>query len=421
MKISLNVILDIISSYRYESYVQADNNVLFETCLLLPEKFTEVDNSCLYIGKLSTALELKKHDEFSCLCIRDRVTDDLETEHSLSNYIIINENVTLATISSQIQIRFFGVMGWVNKMNEVLVRNGTLQELVDVGASFLDNHITMTDASFMLMAYSKNVPCDDPISIALLEYGYHPEESIKRFRKNDLFSLWQKEECLYIDASLITVKYPALNKIFRFRGTYFSHIVMLCNRHPPTPGLIDLFQIFLNVLTVFVERVWESISTENHIYDSLLVDLIEGNVTSKNIIEERAKNVEFPVTGKFCIFQIISNDQTNVSVGKMLVELSEQFPRIKFIRYQQKIVAINQFYDRGDIKAQLETITVTLEEFLQKNDAICGVSLFFNNIYEIRYAYTQSSLAISYGKMLEARDIQEIAVIRRYSLSCASF
>jgi hypothetical protein len=80
----------------------------------------------------------------------------------------------------------------------------------------------------------------------------------------------------------------------------------------------------------------------------------------------------------------------------MLIEFSELFPRFKFIRYQQRIVAINQFYAKG-IDDQLDTICQTLQSFLEKYDAICGVSLFFTSLREMPFSFKQTSLALKYA------------------------
>ena len=104
------------------------------------------------------------------------------------------------------------------------------------------------------------------------------------------------------------------------------------------------------------------------------------------MIAERAQYVGMPLTGQFCLFQIVTSDAVNVSIGKMLAEFSEHFPRFKFIRYNQCIVAIHHFYAR-DVDEQMQEICRSLESYLLKYDAYCGVSLFFNSLEEIPFAY----------------------------------
>ncbi len=397
MQISLNIILDVLQSFSLEKHVGDDNPVSFSKCLPLPDETGEFEPDCLYVGGLSKAIALcKSHPGLYCICQRDRIKDGFETGECLSGLIIVNENTTITALFTLIQNRFFEVISWIQQMHEALIKKATIQEIIDLCYPIIDNYIAVSDSSLMLMAYSRHIPCDDPICVALRTHGYFPEETIQIFRKYDLFKVWEMTDEAYIDDSLEIAKYPVYHKLFKFGRTYFSHVVMTCNHTPMTRSLIDLFNILIDVLSVCMERAWEEKNACNHIYDTFLTDLVEGTITDKAIIEERAQYVGIPLTGKFCLFQIVPNNAPNISIGKMLIEFSELFPRFRFIRYQQRIVAINHFYAK-DIEDQLDTISQGLESFLEKYDALCGVSLFFTSLEEMQFTFQQSSLALKYA------------------------
>ena len=295
-----------------------------------------------------------------------------------------------------IQNRFFTILEWIQKIHKTMIHDGTMQDILDLSAPVIDNYIAVSDSSLMLMAYTRSIPCDDPICINLVKYGYHPEETVQKWKEFDLFSLWENTDSIYVDDTLATAKYVCLNKIFKFRNVYFAHAVLTCNRKPPTPGMIDLFKMFVDELAVYIERAWEAKSACNHIYETFLTDLIEGSVSSVKVIEERAQYVGIPLSGRYCLFQIVPNNLANMSIGKMLMEFSDLFPRFKFIRYQQRIVALNIFFPNEDLNEQLESICRNLEGFLEKYDAMCGVSLCFNCLSETPFCFKQSTLALKY-------------------------
>lgn len=404
MLISLNIILDVLQSYQQEIHVPPDCKLSFKRCLPLPDDPRDISSDCIYVGGLSKALSLRTSNPlFCCICLRDRVKDDIETDSTLNGLIIINENISPITLLLQVQNKFFSILDWIQQMHETMIHDGTMQDIVDLSAPVIENYIAVSDSSLMLLAYSRHIPCDDPICMALVKYGYHPEESIQKFKEFDLFKKWETAEGIYIDDTCSTAKYVALNKIFRFRNVYFAHVVLTCNQKPLTPGMIDMFQLFLDALAVYIERAWEAKSTCNHIYDTFLTDLIEGSISNKKVIEERAQYVGIPLTGQYCLFQIISNDSANMSIGKMLLEFSDLFPRFKFIRYQQRIVAINNFYIHEDLNEQLQSICASLETFLEKYDALCGISLFFSSLEEVPFSFRQSSLALKYMGRLGSR------------------
>lgn len=342
--------------------------------------------------------------DFCCICLRDRIKDDLETEKSLSGLIIVNENMTPTTLFTTIQTRFFMILNWVQKMQETLIHEGSMQDILDLCEAVYGNHVSVSDSSLMLLAYTRHIYCDDPICIALSEYGYHPEETIQLFRKYDLFKTWEMAESVYVDDSCEVAKYVTIHRVFKFGNQYFAHVVMSCNRNPLTPSMLDLYKIFTDILSVFIEQAWEAKNACSHVYDTFLTDLIEENINSKSMIEERAHIVGVPLTGQFCLFQIVANDTVNMSIGKMLIEFADLFPKLKFIRYQQRIVAIHHFYSR-DIELHLNMICTTLESFLQKYDAVCGVSPIFQSLEEIHIAFKQTSLALKYAGRLPGSDL----------------
>jgi sugar diacid utilization regulator len=405
MQITLSIILDVLQSFKLEMHLPEARAPSFGMCMPLPDDAGALRQDCIYVGGLSKAMVTCAGEPgIFCISLRDRIRDSLETEENLSGLVIVNENITPTKLFSLVQNRFFSVLNWVQRMQEKLIRNGTIQELVDMCAPIIDNYINISDSSLMLLAHSTTIPCDDPICVQGAAHGYFPEEIIQIFRKFDLFKVWENAEAPYIDDSCEAAKYPTYHRVFKFGNIYFAHAVLTCCRGPLTQSMMDLFMMFTDVLAVLIERAWEEKSACNHIYDTFLADLLEGTLSSKSAIAERAQYVGIPLTGQFCLFQIVTNDSVNVSIGKMLVEFTDLFPRIKFIRYHQRIVAIHHFYAR-DIDEQLEEICRSLVTFLPKYDATCGVSLFFSSLEEIHFAYRQSALAIKYSGRLRGRDI----------------
>jgi sugar diacid utilization regulator len=405
MRISLNIILDVLRKFKHERYIAPDSKLAFSKCLPLPDDPDELNGDSIYVGGLAKALLLRnKSSDICCICLRDRIKDDNETAEKLANLVIVNENITQTMLITLVQDRFFEISDWIFRMHDTLIHNGTMQEIVEMSAPIIDNYIAVSDSSLMLLANTKSIPCDDPICVALATHGYFPEEIIQIFRKYDLFKTWEMADSIYVDECREVAKYTTMHKIYKFGNLYFAHVVVTCNRNPVTPSMMDLFKIFVDVLAVFIERAWEAKKACNHIYDTFLTDLIEGSITSKNVIEERAQYVGIPLTGQFCLYQIICSDSANMSIGKMLIDFSEMFPYLKFIRYQQRIIALNHLYARN-IDEQIQSISENMEAFLEKYDALCGVSLFFTNLGEIPFSFRQSTLALKYSDRLYDREL----------------
>ena len=89
MKITLNIILDVLSGYQFENYIDDDERC-FNECLLLPEYLQELKESCIYVGRLTEVLALPLPENICCICVRDRFKDGRETEETLKDLVIVN-------------------------------------------------------------------------------------------------------------------------------------------------------------------------------------------------------------------------------------------------------------------------------------------------------------------------------------------
>jgi sugar diacid utilization regulator len=406
MNITLNITLDILKHYNTELHIDSVSSPSFTKCLPLTEDINIQDSSCLYFSLLSQALTIKSsknHLPFYCVCCRDRISDASETEDMLAGLIIVNENISPSKLMLQLQSRFFELLQWEQAMMQTVVKGGSIQELVDLAEPVLDNFIAVTDSSFIRMAYTRNIDCDCPICADLVRLGYHSETTLAKFRENDLLSFWEKQTSIFTDYSCKVAKYTAHHKIFKFGDAYFTHVVMTCNRHPLTPALIDLFQVFMDVLTIYVEREWNARGSYIHLYDTFLADLIQGSIHNRSQIQERAQYVGIPYNGNFCLFKLLPVDSVNVSLGKMLSEFAELFPKLKFIQYQRELVALLQFSSE-DKDTQFIELGGRLEPFLNKHNALCGFSADFKFIDDLTHAFRQATLAITYGESLRARE-----------------
>lgn len=405
MTVSLNIIRQELKDYRTEDHVPSSFNPGYGRCLPLPENVAEIREDCLYICGLSQALRLREESTKGVfVCLRDRLFDDGESGDAVKNLIIVNENIGLNSLVSRVQNRFFAVMDWEQRLHAALLKGATMQELVELCPPFLENHIQITDASFMKLAQSTAMDCDDPICVALKQYGYHPEETVAKFRASHLFDVWARRNEIYYDAETTVAKYPTVHKIFKFHGTYYAHVVMTCAIAPVNPAMMDLFRIFVNALSYCVERDWENRFNCIHPYDSVLRDLIEGGIKDLTQIEKRSSYAGLPMHGAFHILRIVRNENQNISFGAMMKEFAELFPRCKFINYQDSITVfvLNTANAESVFHSELEL----LEGYLRKHNSFCGVSSCFDSLADASHHFRQANLALKYGRELRQRALK---------------
>lgn len=398
MRISLNLVLEQLGGHSCQTHIENGEQLGFERLCLLPDRGESVDPLRLYVGDLSQAMALRKEGKrFYCVCVRDRVHDSEETEQLLSGLIVVNENISQRRIYTELQDLFFSVSEWVNRMNRYAYEQRPLQDILELSEPVIGNFISVSDSALSLMCYTSHIPIDDPLCVKLLANGYHPEETIAAFRENGLFELWDKSAGLIYSTDHKLSPYDLCSKVFKLHNTYYVHIVMTCNNRPLSPGLIDLFRMLVNVLDIYVERDWRQHNYTRHDYDSLLIDLVEGKAGNQSVVAEHARHVRLPMDGPFRLLLLDFAEQEELPIGRVSVELSEQFPNAWVTTYQNRILLL---FLAADEEEKNVVPTERVREWLEANEVNCAVSCTFGTLPEIRLAYEQTQLIFKYFRCL---------------------
>lgn len=121
--------------------------------------------------------------------------------------IIVNENMETELLLNTVQEIFDRISEWYRKMQDALIHEAGLQVILDLSESIIGNTINISDSAFTLLARTTHIETDDPISLALAEFGYHPESTLQLFRQNHRFEVWNNAQSLLINDSKTISQY----------------------------------------------------------------------------------------------------------------------------------------------------------------------------------------------------------------------
>ena len=401
MNLSLNIILDQLRSLPLEVHIDDPAEKIFCRGALLPLDYRVMRKDLLHVCRLSDALRASAAvpDRFY-LCVRDRITDGQETDERLQGMIIVNENMETELLLNTVQEIFDRISEWYRKMQDALIHEAGLQVILDLSESIIGNTINISDSAFTLLARTTHIETDDPISLALAEFGYHPESTLQLFRQNHRFEVWNNAQSLLINDSKTISQYVLVNKVFRFRNTYFTHVVMVCDHHPMSAGLLELFSILTDILAIYAERNWKDKNALSHNYDTFFQDLLTGALTNPMDIMERAQYLGLRTTGQFRLMRLSVGDGMETALGRIGRELSELVPGSQVLVYEQSVLALMHLRQNGGIGIPEEHLI----HFLSRHQAQCGLSDDFTGLEHLRRAYEQASLALKYSGTLRGTE-----------------
>jgi len=402
LEISLKLILDELG-YEYELHEDGgDPHPRFESVEFLAASGSDLSGRTLLVCPLSEALALPERGRgLYFLCVRDRMVDERETPEAMRGILVIRRNMDLRELFNEIQRIFARIGGWVLDMQSSVAKNEGIRQLIALSEAVIGNHIAVMDPTFKLLAFTENVDIDDPASKALIELGYHTEETMERFKLHRRFEQYEKEENIIVSDDYAASRYVTVKKVFHNRDSYSVIVVMLCNVKPLSDGLLDLFALLIDAMEIYVKRDYPA-DGESGAVTALIHDLLEMRIESLDEARSRAASVGLAALSDYDLFLIHFEDTMNIPLNRLLQRLSGAIPRAYIVSWQRDILILNLY--EGVRVLDREARMALADGVLTGLDADCGVSARFEELCNLPAAFEQAENAIRLGVRLRDRE-----------------
>jgi sugar diacid utilization regulator len=392
MRMSIHILLDRVRRYRHESHLPAPESLFLRRVALLPRDADgeTLRAECLYVGFLSDAMRVRAPG-FVCFCLRDREKDETETKEALAGLMIVEEAFGPDRLFTELQDLFVLVNDWHEDMQNAVIGKRTIQDLLDMSERIIGNFISVSDSALALIAYTKNIPTDDPVSLFLIENGYHSAETFTKFKKYRRFETWMESEGLIVNTDRSIAKHAVISRVFTFGSSYFTHVVMSCTHREATPGLLYLFSCLVEMLGHCVKREWEAEKAYNHAYNSLIADLMDGRITAAGV-HERARIVGIHADDKYVVILPAEGKDRASFPERVTRDLSHAFRNIRSVFVNMRPMF---FLHCNKPEAFFDETLTRLDAYFRKNNIRCGASDIFDALLELPDAYRQAECVLS--------------------------
>ncbi|MDR0813724.1 MAG: helix-turn-helix domain-containing protein [Oscillospiraceae bacterium] len=295
---------------------------------------------------------------------------------------------------SHVQAIFLLMHEWYETMQDALLSQQGIQEILTLSEPVIGNFISVSDSALALLAYTKNISTDDPVSLYLIENGHHSNETYRKFVEQKRFKAWTSGNGLIVNDNRTIAKHTVVSRVFTFNRAYFTHVVMSCNNHEISAGLLDLFTIMSKIIDRYVKHEWDAVSFYSQGYNSLVSELVGGKIGDYVDVVERA-HIAGLKQGEEYVVLLISEGSTNAAFpGRLARDISEQFFPIRPFYYGTRLLL---FLQCKDVRAYLEERGngKLLTEFFDSHGLHCGISDVFTDLLNMSAAYKQAKLALT--------------------------
>lgn len=328
-----------------------------------------------------------------CCCKRHAVPGALK-EHTA--HVLFAEAPSSRILFTDVLGYVVRVAEWVDKLKSLYQEHADYQQYLTASEDVLENFITVSDSAFQLHAHTPDIPPKDPVSEKLLTLGHHAPETIERFKQLGIPEIWHQETCfIEVVEDSPVCEFPTLSHVFKFRGSYFIHIVMVCNRRPPTQGLIDLFTILVKELQPRVNSDWEQRKGFSQPYDNFVRDLLSGAPRSTGSISEQAQILGIPLHATFMLACIKLPGADPLGIEEAAWHVAGQMHESLVTIYKQMLVVI-RIQKTGDETAMTDDMHALYHSLPSGLSVHVGTSNPFTHLEDVGFAYRQAQYALAH-------------------------
>ena len=330
------------------------------------------------------------------LCLRDRFPDKEEKQADKKNVIILRTNDSIEEIFNRIMEVRQRLWQWDADMAVSVLSEQEFQPLVDLSESIIGNHMDVMDATFKLLAYTKNIPIDDAVTDYLIAHGYHDRKTVERFVELRRIEEFEQNDDLILSADYEMCKYETVKRVFHENGRIRLYVVMHCNRKKVEPGLLELFRQMLIYVKMFEDKRSSHPATLEASRNFLL-ELLEKKVKSMDEAIDRAAYASIPFQKNYCLFMVSFRDHLNIPLENLVMAMSVQIPAGYVLAFRRRMIILKYFETDKSYCGLKDRMFQILKKGLVETPCTIGVSNIFDNLWQITAAMDQAGCAIEYG------------------------
>ncbi len=361
-------------------------------CFLLPS-----DRVRDALIKHSTALGLLILEE------NESIPDYLDQEGTLikSRLFIIRRNASspsLAELLGILQTMLFELYQWDALCREIVQRDGSVQELINVSANLFDNWIDITDGTYTLLAHVRDMSPPDTLSKNLVDLGCHSAVQVNAALSTGVFREWAEQSGVNVFTPNELVPFEHITYIIRTGKTYEGHVIMVCNNRPSTRGLLDLFETFAR----HCERLMVGVhnSADQPPFEGFLTRLLDNDSPRQDYVENQCTIIGIEDSTTFC-FTIIDTSGSSYAEQSLLLlsNAKAALPGSLVMLYDNQLVALFHApnFDSFIITNQL----AKLKAFCIQYECTAYRSNVFFSIEDLHVAYEQATATREYRNAID--------------------
>ncbi|MHB8076404.1 PucR family transcriptional regulator [Desulfosporosinus fructosivorans] len=349
------------------------------------------ENDTFYVGT-PDLVPIEKQDAFILIT-------GIPSDTSSVCYIKETENeITVTQIVNLLSDCFsenYSFQNFKNEIFDTLYYGNGINSILAVAKAYLENPIYVIDASYNLLAPSRD---EVLISVGLEDHGdrsFLTSEAIDSFRRNNLTeSIYNAKKSFQV-----CTEYSGYSWIFcpiHINKNPIGFIAICDIQGPFKDSDCALTDIIAHALSLEMQKDKFFTQKTGIKYEFFLTDLLENHIHNTEIIEERLRQLDRVFYSYFWVVTLKFDNNTsgNTEICYLIEYLRSLIPNSMSFFYDSAIVML---VTQKTPRIFSFSILDTLIGYFGHNQMRAGISQYFTNILDISEYYQQSLVATELG------------------------
>lgn len=352
----------------------------------------------LYIGNLSELYEQRERlsSKMTALVVENMELSEKEKQMLSCSLICVDEKYKVPYIMNRMIGIFSRISNWDKNMHIAALEGKTLQELLDISEEILGHPMIVFDASFSVLAYTKNISGSNRNFRETVEQGYTDVKTMERVKKKNIFPRLKNGKALVAPAAADD------GQINVYLCFYSGQILLgyACIFHDktrPDEGYLDLLKLFTENLNFCMKRDYENHRFGQMMYETFLVNLMNPAAVPKEQLQEQIKSIDnLPEAGRFVLGLLQFGDDVKEQLSYIGRMADREMWDVRPFIYEEYICLLKILKEDDEPIHDWEM--KNMQELFVGYDFTFGLSNVFYQIWDLRYAFLQAKTALDFGK-----------------------
>ncbi|MBV7275597.1 helix-turn-helix domain-containing protein [Clostridium sp. PL3] len=398
MSIPLSEIVDYIIELSPKLYVFKKEFSCIYSVELFNKNHRLFQQDFLYIGNASDLLEIPFKDiPTNVLCIADIPLSDEYIHHLDSNIIIVTKSIDIIQILNEIRSLLMIHRHYIQsslKLMNILLSDGSLQDIMNIGYKILGNPLFLHDISFKVLGYTQGVSVDDPFWQQITSVDYFTDTEITIIiEQGNLDKLYKSNFPIFVKTKASPRQWIVAKIVID--GNVFGHLSTLEYEKQFQESDIKLMSLISDVISSALKRNSVFYSSKGKRYEYFIVDLLEEKEQSREVIKQRLKYMDLNFEENLYVITVSPTQKSNEYIPHpyMLDIFNNLVYSGKSLIYHNNFVIV--FSSKSETLS--EDYLNNLSVFLEKQQLVGGLSHCFHDIADIHEYYLQAIKSIELG------------------------